>query len=762
MDDVELPNRLVAFGEEPLGKRFFGGLLDFPNKPAFSASFGLFLLSRQLEVANPHEIWVVFASTPVQFSLREIKIVTGLPCGKYPKVQKKKKRRTGGKLMPYYSTLFGLEEDVTVERVIKMLMKRVGFLSYPWGRLSFEMMMTSIKEMEVEQLATTCVAVQGLLYALQLVVLEAVPAIQEGPQIDEVVGSDLEEEAAAGVGSRQELPSSSGMPKMLMPNARNTTYVITIRSQQLILFLQAHLDPIIFPDSWMNPAEDLTWSNDKDDVRVENIVKMAEEGKPFSNEMFGGGCIPTEVVVASKKQKRGGKTKVVRGRKAPTNARSATGLRRKNRSPIEEEGEGSGGIDIPALSCMIDDKLKAQCEKIIKGVIHWFTENLSVDAGNRKGSVSGEHGTQAEQTAADADGNTNDLSSPDPPNKNAEADVNPIPPPCHPLPMETDFTLPAFQGDQAISAVDDVVSFYNSVDVPVRHSCGGTNFNEENKIQGDVGDGVMGVDHTTVLNDQDLNRSPASGEEGQGISGPLSSPPPKSEITEMDPIPNVSPAVPPVGPPIPTAAAEDFPIYSSQPKTSVHEEIVITRTVNSNTPPSQSIPSKFFFPFFIIFNIIIRLRMMLLVVLLCYRPHSATTETSGRAGSTLPRVRRIDSSGLELVYPITMLSWTLAVVLSSCPPSEPARRISLSCISLNISPCCVFLQSANSKSLMLSSSKTCSFPLAVALGWAWIRFNGSTLPTPVSPVFYRIFIPPCLPKGAPTPFLFCPVTPAGP
>jgi len=233
----------------------------------------------------------------------------------------------------------------------------------------------------------------------------------------------------------------------------------------------------------MNPAEDLTWLNDKDDVRVENIVKIAEEGKPFSNEMFGGGCIPTEVVVASKKQKRGGKTKVVRGRKAPTNARSATGLRRKNRSPIEEKGEGSGGIDIPAFSCMIDDKLKAQAEKIIKGMIHWFTENLSVDAGNRKGLVSGEHGTQAEHTAADADGNTNDVSSPDPPNKNAEADVNPIPPPCHPVPMETDFTLPAFQGDQAISAVDDVVSFYNSVDVPVRHSCGGTNFNEENKIQ---------------------------------------------------------------------------------------------------------------------------------------------------------------------------------------------------------------------------------------------------------------------------------------
>ena len=235
-------------------QQFFGGLLDFPNKPAFSASFGLFLLSRQLEVANSDEIWVVLAGTPIRFSLREFKIVTGLPCGKYPKVQKKKKRGTGGKQIPYYNTLFGLEEDVTVERVITMLTKRVvtdrdirlryaclalvdgfllptshypkiiknhaemsedlqGFLSYPWGRLSFEMMMTSIKEREVEQLATTCVAVQGLLFALQLVVLEAPPAIQEGPPIDEVFRSDSDEEAAARVGSRQGIALKLGNAK---------------------------------------------------------------------------------------------------------------------------------------------------------------------------------------------------------------------------------------------------------------------------------------------------------------------------------------------------------------------------------------------------------------------------------------------------------------------------------------------------------------------------------------------------------------------
>ena len=148
---------------------------------------------------------------------------------------------------------------------------------------------------------------------------------------------------------------------------------------------------------------------------------------------------------------------------------------------------------------MIDEKLKSQAEQIIKGVIRWFSENLSVDAGNSKGSVSEEQGTQAEQAAADADENsnpanvdqtvadaeknTNHVSSPDLPNENAEADVNTIPQPRHPVPMETDFTLPSFKGDQAVAAVDDVVSFYNSVDVPTCSPRGGTNVNGKNDVQ---------------------------------------------------------------------------------------------------------------------------------------------------------------------------------------------------------------------------------------------------------------------------------------
>ncbi|KAL9840385.1 putative Ulp1 protease family catalytic domain, papain-like cysteine peptidase superfamily [Arabidopsis thaliana] len=318
-----------------------------------------------------------------------------------------------------------------------------GFLSYPWGRLSFEMMMTSIKEREVEQLATTCVAVQGLLYALQLVVLEAVPAIEEGPQIDEVVLSDSDAEAAADVATRPGVALKLGNAKNVDSNC------------------EAHVEPIIFPNARLNPAEDLTWSDDEDDERVDNM--------------------------------RGGKTKVVRGRKAQSNARLATSMRRKNHVPIREKGESSSGVYFGALSRMIDEKLKAQSEKILKGVIHWFTKNLVVDPDNPKDGdhgphadkevASGDNGLQADKETGGEEQNSNPVSSPESANEYEESDFNPIPPPRQPSPMQTDFTLPSFQGDQAISAVDDVVSFYNSVDVPTDPSGGASNTNKTNKVQ---------------------------------------------------------------------------------------------------------------------------------------------------------------------------------------------------------------------------------------------------------------------------------------
>ncbi|KAG7640664.1 Ulp1 protease family C-terminal catalytic domain [Arabidopsis suecica] len=455
-----------------------------------------------------------------------------------------------------------------------------GFLSYPWGRLSFEMMMTSIKEREVEQLATTCVAVQGLLYALQLVVLEAVPAIEEGPQIDEVVLSDSDAEAAADVATRPGVALKLGNAKNVDSNC------------------EAHVEPIIFPNARLNPAEDLTWSDDEDDERVDNM--------------------------------RGGKTKVVRGRKAQSNARLATGMRRKNHVPIREKGESSSGVYFGALSRMIDEKLKAQSEKILKGVIHWFTKNLVVDPDNPKAdkeAADGDHGPHADKEVASGDNglqadketggeeqNSNPVSSPESANEYEESDFNPIPPPRQPSPMQTDFTLPSFQGDQAISAVDDVVSFYNSVDVPTDPSGGASNTNKTNKVQADVdmvddlnagrahqADVEMVDDINAAMVEQDLNMP------SDGVAHPSSSTvsPPKSVTTEntalgpdvapdplnpvapLDPLPSVVVVATSVVAPNPPKESQDFVMFSSQIGSSqpTHPSALPTQALKTASSP---------------------------------------------------------------------------------------------------------------------------------------------------------------------------------
>ena len=261
----------------------------------------------------------------------------------------------------------------------------------------------------------------------------------------------------------------NAIPLYLAENNFYTPYLISMVNLLLtvfnfcftIFFWQAHVDPIIFPDSRMNPTEDLSWSDDEDDVRVENMVKMAEEGKAFSKEMFGGGCIPSEIVVAAKKPKRGGKSRVVRSMKAPSNGRNSAGLRRKQKSPGIEDGERSDCVDVDVLSRMIDDKLKAQAERLIKGVINCFSENLVVDTGTSKASASVGNGTKSNIEGADVEENSNHVSNPKSNNETAGKDHNAYPPPSQPVPLESDFNLRFFKGDQAISAVDNVVYFYN-------------------------------------------------------------------------------------------------------------------------------------------------------------------------------------------------------------------------------------------------------------------------------------------------------------
>lgn len=242
-----IPDMMFAPGEEPVGIRVltyhsssalkrifsaldaeeievirgssFGKLVDIAEKPVFSGRFARYLLSRQLKTKKKYEAWFRFAGKPVRFSLREFAIVTGLPCGKFPRKSKMKLKKTIVE-KPYWPALFGKVEVVTVADVIKMLYRKIvkdreirikyaclailesvllptsskmkisrehaeaiedlgEFLSYPWGRVAFQMLIGSIKERDEIALSQNTIAVKGFPLALQLVIVEAVPALTE-------------------------------------------------------------------------------------------------------------------------------------------------------------------------------------------------------------------------------------------------------------------------------------------------------------------------------------------------------------------------------------------------------------------------------------------------------------------------------------------------------------------------------------------------------------------------------------------------------
>lgn len=217
---------------EQIRRSPFGKLVEIAEKPSFSGRFGRYLISRQLKVSKKHEAWFLFAGKPIRFSLREFALVTGLNCQKLPKRCKKRSKNFMAE-KPYWGELFGSMKEVPVSTVVKMLKRKTvtdkelrlkyaylallssvilptthnprisqdhaermkdldAFFAYPWGRCSFDMLMSSIKERKEVSLSQNTIALKGFVLSLQLVMIECVPALTEVVQDGSSSGSDAE------------------------------------------------------------------------------------------------------------------------------------------------------------------------------------------------------------------------------------------------------------------------------------------------------------------------------------------------------------------------------------------------------------------------------------------------------------------------------------------------------------------------------------------------------------------------------------------
>nr|VDD35849.1 unnamed protein product [Brassica oleracea] len=200
---IEVLDRMFADGEEPVGVRVL----------AYHRSSGIRSI---LRVLSDNEIQFIKASTfgkfidladKPAFSGREFAIVTGLPCGKFLKISRKNKKEQMAET-PYWPTLFGGTYVVSVSSVIRMLRKKTvvdkeirikyalialvssvlmppnlkskipkeyvemikdlnEFFLFPWGRLAFDMLMTSIKERDEVALYQNTFALKGFVHAMK-------------------------------------------------------------------------------------------------------------------------------------------------------------------------------------------------------------------------------------------------------------------------------------------------------------------------------------------------------------------------------------------------------------------------------------------------------------------------------------------------------------------------------------------------------------------------------------------------------------------
>ncbi|KAL0898724.1 hypothetical protein Bca101_082685 [Brassica carinata] len=312
----------------------FGKIVDIAEKPGFSGRFARYILYRQLKVEKKYEAWFRFAGKPIRFSLREFAIVTGLNCGEFPKSAKwKSKKSTSEK--HYWRELFGKHDNLRVSTALKMLRRKTvtykevriklaclailssvllatnlkmkmikeyaealvdleEFFSYLWGRLAFEMLMGSIKQRIEVSLSQNTIAVKGFALALQLVMVEAVPALTE------VV---LETCSSSESDSCDE--DEYFVHKKTKKHTLSSGHAREVDKKSNVLVRS------IIPEDPDRPivAANLEWKDEVMNVKVDNLVKLIMQSHCFTTELFKGGATKLDVERMREIAKAGGKKK---------------------------------------------------------------------------------------------------------------------------------------------------------------------------------------------------------------------------------------------------------------------------------------------------------------------------------------------------------------------------------------------------------------------------------------------------------------------
>ncbi|KAF8062137.1 hypothetical protein N665_1203s0007 [Sinapis alba] len=259
----QLPEKIFAYGEEPTGVRVTSyhkasrirlilNVLDadeVADKPAFSGRFCRYIISRKLKVAKKHEVWFLFAGKPIRFSLREFALVTEVPVSYVVRMLKKK---------------IVADKDVRIKYAYMALLASVILPTTHTPRISQDHA-ELIKDLDTffripgggkeVSLSQNTIALKGFVLSLQLVMVKAVPTLTE----------------AVGDGSSSGSEGDSGEEDDNIDDDKSGKQSIS----------PGH-------------ARDIDAAG-KDDVMVENMVKLIKEGYAFKPSCFMGGASRVDV-----------------------------------------------------------------------------------------------------------------------------------------------------------------------------------------------------------------------------------------------------------------------------------------------------------------------------------------------------------------------------------------------------------------------------------------------------------------------------------
>ncbi|KAF8116426.1 hypothetical protein N665_0018s0036 [Sinapis alba] len=302
---LQIPCRIFAAGEEPIGVR-----VTPYHKP--------YAIRQILNALDVEEVETIKASPFGK--LVEIGEKPSFS-GRFATKTHEKRAKKNISEKPYWGELFGTLKDVPVTSVVRMLKRRTVtdrcmwvkyallallsavilptthtprisqdhaelikdldiFFAYPWGRISFDMLMRSIKERKEVSLSQNTIALKGFVLSLQLVMVEAIPALTE-------VVNDGSSSASEGdcVEDDDIVDEDKNGKRSISPgHARDTDASEKVEVHSVIVQDQEHLCT----------SSELSWTDEEEDPMVDNLLTLVHDQFPFNKSSFVGGVTKTK------------------------------------------------------------------------------------------------------------------------------------------------------------------------------------------------------------------------------------------------------------------------------------------------------------------------------------------------------------------------------------------------------------------------------------------------------------------------------------